>query len=44
MPQYGKVQDVLRDYIKLGKVFPAGYMDPDQDRANGLVDILAELD
>ena len=42
MSQYGQVKDTLRDPVKLGKVFPAGYMDPDQVRANALVDVLNE--
>ena len=43
MPQYGKVSDTLRDLVKLGKVFPAGWADPDTIRANALVDVISEL-
>ena len=43
MSQFGKVQDTLRDLVKLGKVFPKGYQDPNASRANALVDVLVEL-
>ena len=43
MADLGTVSDTLRDLVKLGKVFPAGYEDPDTRRNNGLVDVLNEI-